>query len=61
MGPPSYMRSVADRNVVMRRMTVKRSFLSVNGQYWSNLRALQNASLFSFSQVRVRQDMEKIS
>jgi len=22
MGPPSYMRSVVDRNVVMRRMTV---------------------------------------
>ena len=22
MGPPSYMRSVGDRNVVMRRMTV---------------------------------------
>ena len=24
MGPPSYMRSVVDRNVVMRRMTVYR-------------------------------------
>ena len=23
MGPPSYMRSVVDRNVIMRRMTVK--------------------------------------
>ena len=26
MGPPSYMRSVVDRNVVMRRMTVWTSF-----------------------------------
>jgi hypothetical protein len=24
MGPPSYMRSVVDRNVVMRRMTVNK-------------------------------------
>ena len=23
MGPPSYMRSIVDRNVVMRRMTVQ--------------------------------------
>ena len=53
------MRSVVDRNVIMRRMTVKRSFLSGNGQYWSDLRGLQNASLFSFSQVRVHQDMKK--
>ena len=33
MGPPSYMRSVVDRNVVMRRMTLigsgKRAFLSM--------------------------------
>jgi len=26
MGPPSYMRSVVDRNVLMQRMTVTTSF-----------------------------------
>jgi len=30
MGPPSYMRSVVDRNDVMRRMTVVFSPISVN-------------------------------
>jgi len=28
MGPPSYMRSVVDRNVVMRRMTVEQIYIN---------------------------------
>jgi len=32
MGPPSYMRSVVDRNVVMRRMTVFKLVTVVSGQ-----------------------------
>ena len=35
MGPPSYMRPVVDRNVVMRRMTVKRGF-SLQNEHHSN-------------------------
>ena len=61
MGSLSYMRSIVDRYVVMWRMTAKWLFFSGNGQYWSNLRALQYAALFSFSQVPVRQNMKKKS
>ena len=33
MGPPSYMRSVVDLNVVMRRMTVHESVNRCDGTY----------------------------
>ena len=33
MGPPSYMRSVVDRNVVMRRMTVYLLLFHCNNGY----------------------------
>ena len=34
MGPPSYMRTVVYRNVVMRRMTVFTEFLNVFTALW---------------------------
>ena len=40
MGPPSYMRSVVDRNVVMRRMTVQ---LLVYQHVFTPFRTIRNA------------------
>ena len=40
-------------------LEIKREFLPGNGQYRSILRALPNASLFYFSQVRVSLDEGK--
>jgi hypothetical protein len=37
MGPPSYMRSVVDRNVVMRRIPVISLVLKVNNTACANL------------------------
>ena len=34
MGPPSYMRSVVDRNVVVRRISVFTEFLNVFTTLW---------------------------
>ena len=52
MGPPSYMRSVVDRNVVVRRMTVLNRRLSVlQCQSGSNVKEINIVSLPGSSTV----------
>ena len=49
MGPPSYMRSVVDRNVVMRRMTV-----DVENRYRSTrILLIHVGDLFVFSEIGI--------
>jgi hypothetical protein len=51
MGPPSYMRSVVDRSVVMRRMTVYRG-LCLHEQSSRNVKLTLCINLFSKLNIR---------
>jgi hypothetical protein len=51
MGPPSYMRSVVDRSVVTRRMSVYRG-LRLREQCSRNVKLTLNINLFSKLNIR---------